>query len=675
MNARGAIDRRREAPYESAGQLYWLVGAVVLSAFPHTPYVNPWIPAMVTCIALWRIILASRRGPLPPGWIRVPLTIIAFAGVLLTYRKVSGLDAGSSLLLVMAALKLLETRGRRDRAVVVFICYFLLFATFLREQAVWSPIYLCLAVWLATTALVQTARSGTSMPIRMSLMLSARIILQALPLMALLFLLFPRVPGPFWALPQTAARATVGLSESMQPGDITQLALSDKIAFRARFTGPKPASADLYWRGPVLGKFDGRGWQHGGSGFFPDLVNRVSAAGTQVSYDITLEPSGQRWLLALETPVEWDAPRAFVNSNFVLKRFSRVDRRLTYNAKSQLNGTTPGNLPGAARTFNTELPAGRNPRTVAWARERYAQSGDNRSYLQGLLNHFQDQPFFYTLTPPALGSEAVDEFLFDTREGFCGHYASAFAVLARAAGIPARIVTGYQGGELNPWGGHWVIRQADAHAWVEVWLDDRWERIDPTAAVAPDRIEFGMDTAVDRGTIAGAELRRASALLEQLALSWDAINAAWNRWVLAFGPENQASLLEWLGIREPNTRHLVALLTAGTLLSLSWLAWQFQGGQPKPDPLERAYALLCRRTARLFRARYPQETATEYAEAAAQHLPEIGNELQHLFRQYNELRYENTAEKDPGGLKRTRAFAERVRAFKPARPPEVARPA
>ena len=664
MTAGKNPERRRETAAESTGQLLWLTAAVLVAVLPHLPHVHPWVPVMVFSIAAWRLYSASRRRGLPSAWLRVPLTLLGFAGILLTYRQVSGIDAGSGLLMVMVAMKLLETRGHRDRAVVVFICLFLLFAAFLREQALWGPAYLLGAVLVAITALLQISRSSS--PVRPSHALSTagRLLLQAVPLMAILFLLFPRVPGPFWSLPQRSSAGTTGLADSMSPGDISELALSDKVAFRVRFDGDVPRGADLYWRGPVLNRFDGRRWERRTTGYLPKLVEQIDPQAPSVDYEIALEPSSARWLLALETPVSWDAKRAVLNSSFELLSFAALDRRTSYRARAALGGSTPGSMTDRAWQADTWLPSDSNPRSIAFAQQLRADAGDEREFLARVLRTFREQPFYYSLTPALLGADSVDEFLFSTREGFCGHYASAFAVLARAAGLPARIVTGYQGGELNPLGNYWLVRQADAHAWVEIWLDGRWERFDPTAAVAPERIEWGMDAAIDSGSLAGAETLRSSRLVDQLMMSWDAVNAAWNRWVLAFGPDSQASLLDLAGLPERATRYLVGIMAVMTAACMFVLAWYQQRlYRPRRNRLGRAYRDLCRRTARATRPRRAEEGPLEYARSAGNMRPDLAADLDRLFDAYARLRYDDRRA-DPSA---ERAFADAVRQFRPRR--------
>ncbi len=663
MSATRSPERRQETAAESTGQLLWLVAAVLAAVLPHLPHVHPWVPVMVFSIAGWRLYSAWRRRGLPSAWVRVPLTLLGFAGILLTYRQVSGIDAGSGLLMVMVAMKLLETRGHRDRAVVVFICLFLLFAAFLREQALWGPVYLLGAVLVAITALLQISRSSSPVSPGHALATAGRLLLQAVPLMAILFLLFPRVPGPFWSLPQRTGAGTTGLADSMSPGDISELALSDKVAFRVRFDGEIPRGADLYWRGPVLNRFDGRRWERRRTGYLPRLIEQIDPQAPTVDYEITLEPSSARWLLALETLRSWNAKRAVLNSSFELLSFAPLDGRTSYRARASLGGATPGSMTERAWQADTWLPVGSNPRSVALAQQLRAEAGDDREFLSSILRRFREQPFYYSLTPALLGADSVDEFLFATREGFCGHYASAFAVLARAAGLPARIVTGYQGGELNPLGNYWLVRQADAHAWVEVWLDGRWQRFDPTAAVAPERIEWGMDAAIDSGSLAGAETLRSSRLVDQMMMGWDAVNAAWNRWVLAFGPDSQASLLNLAGLPERATRYLVGIMAVMTAACMFVLAWYQQRlYRPRRNRLSRAYRELCRRTAKVTRPRRAEEGPLEYSRRAAVLRPDLATDLDSLFDTYARLRYDETA--SPSA---ERAFADAVRRFRPRR--------
>jgi len=655
-------ERRAESPSESTGQLLWLVFAVLVAGTPHLLHLHPWVPVIVLTIISWRILAATRRWHLPSIWLRVPLTLFGFLAVLISYRQVSGLSAGSALLLVMVSMKLLETRGHRDRAVVVFICYFLLFAAFLREQAIWSAGYLLAGVLVTTGALYQTARVGTVVPAPRAMAMAFRLVIQAVPLMLLLFFLFPRIPGPFWALPSGSGQAVTGLTNEMTPGDITELAQSDKVAFRVRFDGAVPAASDLYWRGPVLTRFTGRTWKmtdFNAWGTMP-MPEAVDGA-TLIGYELTLEPHGRRWLLALETPIRWDTPESSLTQAFQLVSTKPIDQRISYRGSSMLAPPSPIAGSRYISTFMTNLPEGSNPRALEFAQSLRGQVGSDREFVDRVLSMFREQEFHYTLTPPSLGEHTVDEFLFETRRGFCGHYASAMTLLARAAGIPARIVTGYQGAEFNPLGNYWIVRHADAHAWTEVWIDGNWIRFDPTAAVAPWRIERGYDDALERGP-SGAGALGSISFVNRFVMSWDAVNAGWNRWVLSFGPEAQMTMMSLAGIENPSTENLVvAMAVSVTLLLILIGLSQRNHHQPRRDTLQAAYLQLCNRVARSTRPRNPSEGPREYADAVGTMRPDLASEIGELVDNYIALRYDGQPNETA-----VRIFAETIRRYRPA---------
>lgn len=654
-------ERRSETPVESTGQLLWLVSAILVAGAPHALFIHPWVPAIILTLSAWRLVVAIKRWQLPSLAIRLPLTLLGFMAILLSYRQISGLDAGSSLLLVMTSLKLFETRGHRDRAIVVFICYFLLFAAFLREQPVWSAAYLFAGVLVTTAALLQTARSGSLVTAPRAMALSSRLVLQAVPLMILLFFLFPRIPGPFWALPQVGTNAMSGLGNELTPGDITELALSDEVAFRVRFDGEPPAPSQLYWRGPVMNRFDGRTWAIQKEGFRPQLESQVFKTGPDFSYELTIEPHGRNWLMALETPAAWTAPQALLTPSFQLVNPTPVNQRMAYRGRSYTGGSVPGAAIDNALDMAQILPASSNLKSVDFARQLRSEANSDRDFLLKILEFFSQEEFYYTLTPTVLGPNPVDEFLFGTRQGFCGHYASAFTVMARAAGIPARVVTGYQGAEYNPLGNYWIVRQSNAHAWVEAWVEGRWMRFDPTAAVAPERIEMGFDDTMDWRAGAGGNLLRTNSLISRLALSWDAMNAGWNRWVLSFGPKSQETMMSLVGIEKPSLQYLTVALAISTTIFLIILGiLQRRNNQPRVDRLQKSYQKLCARIGSLTRRRDPSEGPQEYANAVCKLRPDLETDLQDLFTLYVHLRYDH-----PSDDKSIKSFLAAVDHFRP----------
>jgi transglutaminase-like putative cysteine protease len=650
-------------------QVAWAAAAVIFGGAPHLFAVAPWVSFLVLGLALWRIVAAARGWGLPSLWIRVPVTALGFAAVLATYRSISGVEGGSALLLVMAGLKLLETRAERDRVLVVFIGYFLLFTVFLRDQAIWSMVWLALGALGITAALAQSVRRERLLSVPAAAALSGRLLLQALPLALLLFLLFPRIPGPFWAIPTSSLSGRSGLSEDVSPGDITALSLSDAVAFRVRFDGAVPPASALYWRGPVLERFDGRAW----SALRPTAPRFAAAArppaqpGAEFGYEVVLEPQGRHWLLALETPVRWSLPRAALGPEMQLLSAEPLWERTSYRARSVTGGRIATPPDPRALATNLRLPPDRNPRAAALAAAWREGGTDDRAFVERALRYFATQPFYYSLDPPPLGAQPVDSFLFDTRKGFCEHYASALAVLLRAAGIPARLVIGYQGAERNPFGDYWIVRQANAHAWVEAWIDDAWQRVDPTAAVAPERIEQGFAQTLAGSPRVAERLWRSNAYVNRLVLSWDAVNAAWDRWVLAFGPQMQNEMLLALGFEVPRTIQLTGLAAGATAIFLVIMALLLRHRPSRRrDPAARLYARFCRRLARCTRPRAPGESPAHYAQAVARAEPGLAAEVQRITELYLRVRYGG-----PGEAQLEREFAAAVRGFRasPARAP------
>jgi len=631
--------------HTSVGQLVWIALLIGVAVQPHVGSVDPWVVAALGGALVWRLGAALWRWKLPNTPLRAVLTLAGSFAVVYTYRQISGLDAGSALLILMLALKLIETHSTRDRSIVILIAWFVLFASFLREQSVMSIPQLAAGVVIGTLALLQSARPAALLAAAQALQLTNRLLLQAVPLALVLFLLFPRLPGPFWALPSSGGGGRTGLSDQLSPGDITSLAQSDEVAFRVRFAGPAPSTAELYWRGPVLERFDGRRWRtqpdSARDRTIPDrdYASRPAAGERIYSYEVTLEPNQQRWLLPLETPLSWDAPYSHLNGTLELRQNRPIERRMAWQGRSVSLGSFKDGQ--TRQQTNLELPGDANPQSRSFARRLRQSAASDEDYLRRILAMFRQEQFFYTLQPPALGENPVDDFLFQARSGFCEHYASAFAVLARAAGLPARVVAGYQGGERNPVADYWIVRQSDAHAWTEVWLGGRWVRYDPTAAVAPERIESGLDAALPGLARNDLPLLGNSEWFERLALNWDAVNATWDRWVLAFGPDQQSSLLKGIGIRSPTLRDIAlacAAMVSVVLLLFTW--YGSRTSQRRRDPVEESWQRLCRLLAKTVRARDVAEGPAEYAASIARLRPDIGPTIEALAVNYLRLRYD-----------------------------------
>jgi transglutaminase-like putative cysteine protease len=575
---------------------------------------------------------------LPSPWVRGGLALVGFLGVFGTYSAISGVGPGSALLAIMAALKLLETRRRRDQFVLLFISMFLVMSSLLREQYLWSLPYLVFATLIIITAWLRMSAGESETP-RQSFRTGGRLLLYAAPLAIAMWVFFPRLASPFWAVPIDSSRATSGLSDSMSPGDISSLSMSDEVAFRVKFDGDIPDSRDRYWRGLVMTRFNGRTW----SGSEPRIAERpeqqISFRGDPTRYEVTLEPTMQQWVFAMEMPRELSLPRTHMGPQQQLFHVTPIEQRVAYDVVSYTDFIVQAELPAAFKGWYTTLPDSGNQRTVKLAREMREAAGSDTAYIDAVLAKFHEEEFFYTLQPPALGSNPVDRFLFDTRQGFCEHYASAFAFMMRSAGIPSRIVLGYQGGEVNPMGGHLIVRQSDAHAWTEVWLERYgWYRVDPTAAVAPERIEYGVRGATLDGIAASWGFAAPSQLLQKLTMTWDAMNAKWNDWILGYGPDTQNSFMEWLGMDDPDWRKMLLTLVAsvvGLILIISAIM-MLRYRAPAKDSAAILYARFVRKTKLEISV---GETAQEFAERVAESRSVPESEIEAVTSAYHDARY------------------------------------
>jgi transglutaminase-like putative cysteine protease len=653
---------------DSPERLLWTAAIAAGASLPHWLSLPIWVTGLLFACIAWRLGVAKLGWPMPNTPVRVALALLSFMAVLARYDTINGIEAGTALLIVMVALKLLESRTARDQLILIIIAYFLLFASLLADRGVLMLVYLVAFVWFTSIALLQLGRRSELPPSAETAKLAGKLLAQALPIMLILFVLFPRLPGPLWGIPGMNTTGRSGLSDTMSPGDITELGLSDLVAFRVDFDGRPPGPDRLYWRGPVLSVFNGRTWSSDGPGMRPGMVDLLELRGEPIHYRVMLEPHDRRWVFALDMPVMWPEDRDIrMENHYQLVRTRRpVRSRFDYEVTSYPEYRTLEELTPRTREYYLRLPAEGNPRSRAMAERWREESATDREVIDKALGIFGSEPFFYTLTPPPLGANPVDEFLLQTREGFCEHYASAFTVLMRAAGIPARVVTGYQGGELNPLGEYYIIYQSNAHAWTEVWLENEgWVRVDPTAAVAPDRISSGLSGR----SLAGEQSRRAAfqgiPWIRQGLLALDAAQTAWNAWVIGYGPDLQRALLESLGISRPHWSKLVAL-AAGAVVFVSglltlYLGWSFRRLRPR----DRAVALFERFARKLDRARVaprvPTEGPLDYGTRAARMLPQAAPEILAITQTYLASRYEPR-----GGGEALDELRRLVRAFRPA---------
>ena len=581
---------------------------------------------------------------------------LAMLGVWLEYRTLFGRQPGIVLLMLFSGLKLLETRTHRDAAAAAFLGYFLIITNFLYTQSIPTALAMGAAVFAITATLI--GLSAPNRAPRANLRTAALLLAHAVPAAAALFLLFPRVQGPLWGLPQDAYAGMTGLSETMSPGTLSRLALSDSIAFRAEFDGAPPGPSLRYWRGPVLWDFDGRTWRIGAQ----SVASFAAPAGSSATYgySVVLEPHNRTWLFALETAAMLPQGSRYTTDGMLLAG-APVRGRMRYDLSSVITPRSalderPGDLARALR-----LPAGSNPRARVLTAEWRAASRSDSEVLARALGFLRQGGYVYTLEPPLLGTDSVDEFLFGTKAGFCEHFSSAFVVLMRAAGLPARVVTGYQGGELNPVDRIITVRQSDAHAWAEVHVSGHgWRRFDPTAAAAPNRVDSGLARSLPE-TQQALFMRRELEWLRSLRHQWEAAAHKWNVWVLGYNPERQRELMSHLGMRNADWRGLIAMLfTVLGITTALLLAWSLRR-MPRPDPVQRAWRAFCSKLAARGIERSPSEGPRDFAERAARSLPSARRAILRIGALYIGLRYGREA-----NPRRASDLRRLVREFRPA---------
>jgi transglutaminase-like putative cysteine protease len=643
-------------------QLLGISGCLALALLAHVTTLPLWVPVIIVACGLIRLGLARRGRSAPPRGVLIAVAALVMPLMFMRFHTFNGLVAGTALLSVAAGLKLLETKTQRDIYIITLIIYFVSLAALLEGDSFWLLAYLIGVCWLTTATLLRATSSGPAPGWRRSLRYGGRVLAQALPLALVFWLLFPRFASPLWQIPNDSKTAASGVSDTMSPGDITQLALSDEVAFRVRFDSAAPPAQERYWRGPVLDHFDGHTWTQSSSGI-GGTPPPLQPQGPAYHYTVMMEPHQHRWLFMLDWPSTWNQPRAELSSDYTLMQPEPLSRAVDVAGTSYTQVQYSEPLKPRTRMRDLDQPRNRNPRTQQLAREMRSAHADDMELVRAALDMFRQQPFYYTLTPPKLSDNSVDEFLFDTKRGFCGHYASAFAALMRAAGIPARVVTGYQGGTLNPYGDYWILRQSDAHAWTEVWIDGRgWSRIDPTAAIAPERVERGLADTVSADDPLASRWQRNTPWFAGARLRLDLLREIWRERILDFDQDSQRKLLEMLKIPEPDGQKLVMVLAAAMTLVLVWLTWQVHRelAPPSKDVAGRTYARLCAKLAAAGIARKVHEGAEAYAMRVAQQRPDLADTVTALCRHYSYLRYAA-----PSGRITLGQFQAGVRAFRP----------
>ena len=645
-----AATRLQRMPRETRDTLL-VLAVIAFTTAPHLSHLPVWCSAMTVLVLAWRAQIALRGAALPGRWVMWALLLVVGGLTMATERTLLGHEAGVTMLVALMALKTLELRARRDALVVFFLGFFLVLTQFLYSQSLLTGLWMLLALWGLLSALVLAHMPVGRPRLAVAAGVAARAAALGLPLMVVLFTLFPRI-GPLWGMPQETMGKT-GLSGRLELGSVAELANDDSIAFRVRFFGPRPLDRQLYFRGPVLATTDGRQWTRLAPTVAP--LQRVRAElqtrGESLRYEMTLEPGRlsvlplleatperlgaapklDGWLFSLRPDLQWQTDRP-------------LSERIQFEATAWLEFRHGPRQPVAGLRDFINLPAQAHPRTRAWAealRQRpELQRADGAELTSAVLQHIRTGGYVYTLQPGAYGQDAVDEFWLDGKRGFCEHFAAAYVVIMRTLGVPARIVTGYQGTDGAPQDGYWIVRQSNAHAWAEIWLPEQgWQRVDPTAAVSPDRVQSGRSLAPAPGLMAGALIRLDPALAERLRNAWEALNNRWNLWVLSYSRTQQFDLMRALGMQTPSWQDLATLLI-GTLCgaALAGAAWAWWD-RHRQDPWLRLGRRVQERLGKLGVTVQPHEPPRTRAERVRAHLGAAGEALAQQLEALDRLRY------------------------------------
>jgi len=638
MNTDAALPRRA---------LWWLIGCQFYVILPHLTRVPLWVLAIYLGAALWRLQMHRERALMPPRWLRLLLGLAAGGAVIASYQTLIGLDPMVALLLVASALKLIESVRAKDGYVLVSLGFFIMTTQFLYNQELPVALYSVVGTLLLVVSLIALNQRPSGSISRREPLLALRMLGLAIPMMIVLFLLFPRI-APLWSVPSKNTQATTGMSDVLRPGDVTRLGRSAEVAFRVQFEDQIPPQRELYWRGMVLNEFADGAWRTLGWSDHPATERKLDkpiAVGESLKYRIIIEPTMQHWLYAMPYA---QSPTAgvFEAWDFRLAVRKPLESTFAYDVVTWPESSLQPELSPWRREAELALPSNLNPLTREWVERQVNAVGNGPELIARVLSYFREQPFYYTLQPPKIdGDDFVDEFIFQSLRGFCEHYAYSFVVMMRMAGVPARIIGGYQGGELNTLNNTLIVRQFDAHAWVEVWLEDRgWVRVDPTAAVAPERVEQGLEEALrgQEGFLADSLLSayrfRSVTMVNWLRLRYDAAAWQWQSFIVGFNSDEQIDLLEsWFG--EIKVSWFVAVLLGSWVVVLAPLIWWMNRSRSSSErlPVEQQFAELCRALARRGIERAVGESAISLLVRAESELPAGDPQLVTLRRLADEL--------------------------------------
>jgi len=619
--------------------LMFLLSSIALTAIPHVQHLPRPVFAFFLLMLIWRIWGIWQPRRLPNRIILFLLTLLGIILLITQLRGVFGRDAGTSVIVVALGLKLQEINGHRDARLIAYLGFIVAASQFLYEQSILLAGYIFLVtVLLLTTLITLNARQAQSI---FAIKTASIIVLQALPLAIVIFVFFPRLEAPRWMWLKDDHQALSGLSNTLEPGSIGELSLSDELVFRVRFNGQLPPPRQRYWRGPVYSQTDGVRWSASKSD--NQLTSAPLFTGETYTYTVLMEPQKESWVFAMEMAETYDT--GLSKNEFNQLNTSKLpSERAEYKITSRPFYNT-GNLDKAEFQTNLQLPTTASAKQLELIGRLQGFEVKPEQFIQNLLQHFREEKFYYTLTPPLMLNDPIDSFLFEIRSGFCSHYATAFVYLLRIAQIPARVVGGYQGGEFNKVGGFLEIRQADAHAWAEAWIENKgWVRFDPTAAIAPERIERGVNVELQiaRGVINFGPIINDAAALSWLKRSrqlWQSIDYQWQRWVINYNSANQSQFLQSLGIDD--IASLIKWLLGGVTLSSLPVAWWLLRSKAKTtDKTVLRYQSFCAKLARAGIEIQVGEGAKDFAARAKKQRPDLAAQIEQITTLFIRLRYE-----------------------------------
>lgn len=620
--------------------LIFLLSSIGLITLPHVYNIPMPIFGFFAVMLSWRFLTVWKKNWLPPKIIIFLITLSSLFIMFSQFRSVLGRDAGTSLFVLALGLKLLEIKNRRDLYLITYLAFIVASSLFLYQQSILMAVYILFVccVLLATLVIINSQQPQTWAALKKS----SIIIAQALPIAAVLFVLFPRVEAPRWMLFKNETKSKLGLSETIEPGSISDLGMSAELVFRVKFKGKVPPPELRYWRGPTFSYTDGKRWTHTGDLTMNAFLDTPQFRGQAYEYTLLMEPQPQNWVFGLEMPAKFST-NLQQNATYQLISMEPPNTRAEYQISSYPDYNT-GYLTKSEYRDNVQLPGTASAEINALVTKLHGFDRPPEVFIQALLQHFRTEKFHYTLTPPLMDEKPIETFLFKTRYGFCSHYATAFVYLMRVAHIPARVIGGYQGGEMNKVGQFLEVRQADAHAWAEVWLENKgWVRFDPTSAVAPERVEQGVNVerqvanqAVDFSPMVLDN--KAYAWLKQARQIWQSVDYSWQRWVINYDRANQSEFLSGLGIH--NLRAMFyAMLYVITFIT-AVLAWfVLKNNRRHADKVVLVYEKFCRKLTKAQLQRHSNEGARDFAARASSRLPDYAEKINAITGLYLQLRY------------------------------------